>query len=266
MKGILLTWNPNVWSWDNLEEEIKILQKNDYVDQNWDCYNSNVKPGDVFFIMALGGSKKKGLFGFGIVEDFLLDQESLVNKDKITNRIIGKLYILLNPKINEIIELSYLKEHFPEQKWTPQNCGIMIKNEYVNILIESWKEILNKNIAFKEKANSKIFLEGNPQQKLYTYYERDPKARDICLKKKGYTCTVCEINMADKYGDVGNEFIHVHHINFLASIKKEHILDPELDLVPVCPNCHSMLHKEYKNNYLTIEELKKIVKSNSNFA
>jgi len=34
MKGFLLTWNPNVWSWDNLEEEIKILQKNDYVDQN----------------------------------------------------------------------------------------------------------------------------------------------------------------------------------------------------------------------------------------
>ena len=32
------------------------------------------------------------------------------------------------------------------------------------------------------------------------------------------------------------------------------VLDPEKDLVPVCPNCHAMLHRSER--VLTIEELK----------
>ena len=261
MKGFLLTWNPKVWAWDNMDEEINILQKSDYVDTNWDCYNSNVKPGDFFFIIAVGGSKKKGIFGCGIVEDILLDQESLINKENKRNRIIGKLYILVNPNRDRIIELEYLKEHYPEQTWTPQKCGTTIKDEYVGTLVKSWKELINKNATFSEKVNSRIFLEGNPQQKMYTYYERDHKVRDICLKKKGFVCKVCGISMADKYGDIGKEFIHVHHIKFLSSIKKEYETDPENDLEPVCPNCHSMLHRKYKNEYLTIDELRDIVES-----
>ncbi|MCL2130796.1 MAG: HNH endonuclease [Treponema sp.] len=265
MKTYLLTWNPNISPWDNIDNEIIELQEKDYTDNRWDCNNSNVKPGDLYFIIAVGGSKRKGIFCFGIVEDFLLKQESLINKDRITNRIIGKNYILLNPEKDEIIDLNYLNNHFPNQKWTPQNCGIIIKDEYANILLNNWEEHIGKYKLYKNKINNRIYLDGNPQQKLYTYYERDSKARDKCLQIKGYTCAVCEKKMVDIYGDIGKEYIHVHHIKFLSSIKKEHKIIPENDLEPVCPNCHSMLHKKIGNKYLTIPELKKIVKGNSNF-
>jgi len=72
--------------------------------------------------------------------------------------------------------------------------------------------------------------------------------------------------MVDIYGEIGNEYIHIHHIQFLSSIKQEHEINPEKDLEPVCPNCHSMLHKKIGNKYLTIQELKIIIKNNSNFA
>jgi 5-methylcytosine-specific restriction protein A len=35
----------------------------------------------------------------------------------------------------------------------------------------------------------------------------------------------------------------VHHLRPLAEIGAEYVLDPEVDLRPVCPNCHAMLHR-----------------------
>ena len=40
----------------------------------------------------------------------------------------------------------------------------------------------------------------------------------------------------------------------VAEIGQEYEIDPVRDLRPVCPNCHSMLHR--KEKVLTIEELK----------
>lgn len=56
--------------------------------------------------------------------------------------------------------------------------------------------------------------------------------------------------------DLGKGFIHVHHIVPISTRKGEpHKIDPENSLVPVCPNCHAMLHK----GKLCIEELRKIL-------
>lgn len=41
-------------------------------------------------------------------------------------------------------------------------------------------------------------------------------------------------------------------------IKEEVEINPETDLVPVCANCHRMIHRR-KDDVLTIEELKSIV-------
>lgn len=38
-------------------------------------------------------------------------------------------------------------------------------------------------------------------------------------------------------------------------------IDPAKDLVPVCANCHRMLHRK-RDKVLSIEELKEIVKAN----
>ena len=58
------------------------------------------------------------------------------------------------------------------------------------------------------------------------------------------------------YGDIGEGFIHVHHITPLSAQKKRHQID-EANLIPVCPNCHAMLHK----GDLSVEDLKKRIKN-----
>jgi 5-methylcytosine-specific restriction protein A len=88
-------------------------------------------------------------------------------------------------------------------------------------------------------------------------YERNQKARLECVKKKGYRCLVCGCDFETVYGDIGKNFIHVHHLTPISSIGKKYELNVDTDLVPVCPNCHYMLHR--KNPPYTIEELKDVL-------
>jgi 5-methylcytosine-specific restriction protein A len=257
MKAYLLTWNPKYWAWENIDEEINKLQKNEFVETQWDCSSKQPEEGDIFFIIAIGISKQKGIFCSGFVNELLENMPSLIDKKKKTNRIMGNVNLLLNPNKDNILGINYLNEIFPDQTWSPQNCGIIIKEKYTNDLINLWKNIVGEKIDVKEKLKSKEFWEGNSQQKLYTVFERNIDARDECINNYGYSCKVCGINLEDVYGEIGKNFIHVHHITFHSTLRKAHKIDPKNDLTTVCPNCHSMLHRRINGKYLTIEELQK---------
>ncbi|OOE13152.1 HNH endonuclease [Fictibacillus arsenicus] len=98
--------------------------------------------------------------------------------------------------------------------------------------------------------------EGQRKTIKVNMYERNPIARKKCVEHYGIQCQVCETNFEKTYGDVGKDFIHVHHIKPLHEIQQEYIVDPVKDLIPVCPNCHAMLHRKEDGEYLTIEQLK----------
>ena len=40
-------------------------------------------------------------------------------------------------------------------------------------------------------------------------YERDPRARSACLAHYGTRCVVCGLDFAERYGQIGQGFIHV---------------------------------------------------------
>ena len=107
-----------------------------------------------------------------------------------------------------------------------------------------------------ELPKSTEYTEGSIRSITVNAYERDQKARSACLEKFGYCCAVCEMNFLKTYGEMGKNFIHIHHKKPLATIRKEYKLNPSKDLIPVCPNCHAMLHTT--NPPLGINELKAI--------
>jgi hypothetical protein len=99
-------------------------------------------------------------------------------------------------------------------------------------------------IAGHDGASPGAFLEGRGRQMLLTRYERSWEARERCLSEHGHSCKVCDFNFAAAYGaEVGGKYIHVHHIVPLAQAGTRRI-DPVSDLIPVCPNCHAMLHSQ----------------------
>jgi len=104
----------------------------------------------------------------------------------------------------------------------------------------------------------KLF-EGAKRTVIVNAYERNAKARQLCISHWGIKCIVCEFDFEKEYGETGKNFIHVHHIIPIAEIGKIYEIDPIRDLRPVCPNCHSMIHKE--KDTLTIDELKKYYKN-----
>ena len=103
-----------------------------------------------------------------------------------------------------------------------------------------------------------VFVEvGLDQSIVVNAYERDPKARDACIRFHGTKCVVCDIDFESRYGEIGRGFIHVHHKRPLSSLKEQYKVDPEKDLVPVCPNCHAMLHR--RTPPYDVEQLRAII-------
>jgi hypothetical protein len=102
-------------------------------------------------------------------------------------------------------------------------------------------------------------LEGNQISVLVNLYERRQKNRNACIRHYGAWCRVCEFDFAKTFGEIGNGYIHVHHLTPLASLGgKSRKVDPIRDMLPVCPNCHEMLHQRAPEPY-TIDELRKII-------
>lgn len=85
--------------------------------------------------------------------------------------------------------------------------------------------------------------EGAKLQVTVNRYERNSAAREQCLRLKEYKCCVCGFDFEKTYGDIGHGFIHVHHVVPISEIGETYVVDPQNDLVPVCPNCHAMLHQ-----------------------
>jgi 5-methylcytosine-specific restriction protein A len=88
--------------------------------------------------------------------------------------------------------------------------------------------------------------------KIYKY-ERSRYNRALCLKYYGFMCRGCGETLGEKYGPIGSNVIHVHHIVPLSEMGSAYKLNPIKDLVPLCPNCHNIVHR--KSPPLTIREL-----------
>lgn len=100
-----------------------------------------------------------------------------------------------------------------------------------------------------------LYLEGAQKQILCNRYERNPKARARCIAVHGSACKVCGFDFGKAYGAAFTGKIEVHHIKPVSEIGAEYVVDPLRDLIPVCPNCHRMLHSKADGVY-TVEELK----------
>jgi 5-methylcytosine-specific restriction protein A len=116
-------------------------------------------------------------------------------------------------------------------------------------------------VPIEDESSTEGYSEGDVQRVEVNRYERNPLNRKLCLAEKGYNCAVCGFNFEEKYGIIGKDFIHVHHIVPVSEVGPSYIIDPVNDLEPVCPNCHAMLHRKTPP-YLP-DELRRILQDRS---
>jgi len=95
--------------------------------------------------------------------------------------------------------------------------------------------------------------EGAVLFRLVKQYERSRINRAACIEIHGTACRICGFDFGAQFGELGEGFIHVHHIVPVSEMGGNYSLDSGKDLLPVCPNCHAMLHR--RSPALTPDEL-----------
>lgn len=270
MNTFLFVWNPDRWDWTDLEESIDRFEKIGYEEIRWSCGNSkSIIKGDRVFLVRLG-KDPRGIMGSGYAKSsYYIAPHWDGTNGKTANYIDIEFDILINPAKNTLLGNQYFESIDPMgiQQWFPQQSGISIKSEITDLLESIWFDFIRKHKYIKESfisndtatETTRSFFEGKSKDVQQTRYERNPQARKICLSHYGYSCQICGFNFEKHFGDIGKGYIHVHHINPIAEIGKQYKIDPQKDLIPICPNCHAMIHS--KRPIFTIEELKNIRKS-----
>ena len=100
--------------------------------------------------------------------------------------------------------------------------------------------------------------EGGLRLRVHRTYERDPK---LIKKKKSaaraagkLSCEVCSFVFAEAYGELGIDYIEVHHTKPVHQMKEGEKTKLK-DLVLLCSNCHRMAHKG--KPLATVDQLKR---------
>lgn len=86
-------------------------------------------------------------------------------------------------------------------------------------------------------------------------FETNQAVRLEVLKLHGTRCAICGFDYETSYGSLGRGYIKIHEI--ASPEKKEEDLNFLHDFIPICENCHGILHRD-KNKDLDITELQQI--------
>jgi 5-methylcytosine-specific restriction endonuclease McrA len=201
--------------------------------------------------------------GVGSKQEFLnLTKEVLgTNTEEIGCIILDNLIFFDKPVILSKLGVIFNKYTESYKTITDRECNLIINYE------KKWnlEEVIIQDLESEEEEIKYQFNENGLEGKVkYVYskkYERDPGNRGQAILIHGTKCKICGFDFEEVYGDRGKRFIEIHHINPLFNVDKEVVIDPEKDLMPVCANCHRMIHRR-KDSVLSIEQMKQIIESN----
>lgn len=186
-------------------------------------------------------------------EKYWYKKEQYKEDIKEENKNFFARILLLEEIDSDELSLEHLKEW--GEKSHPQGPKTISDK-----LVENIEKCFNKHNAkgyFEDLSSEEKVIEGHKLTVQVNKYERSSVARKNAIQYHGCKCSVCGIDFEDVYGEVGKGFIHIHHKIPLHTIGSDYCVDYKEDLIPVCPNCHAMLHREENGKYLTVEELKK---------
>lgn len=184
-------------------------------------------------------------------------------------RIVNRQYGFFSERICRAIDfVPSTKKDGKPRWWGIHSAGRDIGNgrfewimhpQLVAALEEvGWVQVLAENdVALSAPRDSDGYAEGSRSTGEVTRYERSKRAREACIAIHGCVCQICGFDFEVTYGEFGHGYIQVHHTASLASQGRRQT-NPEVDLIPVCPNCHAMLHR--RTPALLPDELRQILR------
>ena len=112
-----------------------------------------------------------------------------------------------------------------------------------------------QEVPTDDPLNSAVAVEGGRSVILSTRYERNRANRQAAIRIHGTVCQVCGFDFLEHYGEIGRDYIEVHHLRPLSTLDEQVPVDPATDLACLCANCHRMMHRS-RDHVMTVEELR----------
>jgi 5-methylcytosine-specific restriction protein A len=240
MAAIILTWNPSVWPYWDHDGYLDLVRRGETVPTNWSVGRHRTIPqhADAYFYLQ---GKQHGLIAHAAVTSERPYETAHFNDAKRTTNNV-KITLDSMVPISDRIPRAVLQTVVPQVHWLRiQQSGQRVPEEAEASLAALWREYAEPVEPGPDEVPPG-FPEGGVRTVHVNRYERDPQARRACLQRWGTTCTACGIDFGQRYGDIGNGYIHVHHLTPVSQMVPGYRVDPITDLRPLCPNCHAMVH------------------------
>ncbi len=181
----------------------------------------------------------------------------------VVNSLYGKLAHALCDKLGIKPDL---RADFSYRWWSVWSCGYNSPGGFVWEMLPSVAEALERLgwvsaaefVSPDEISPGEVLVEGAVSRVWINAYERNPEARRRCIEAYGRNCSICGFNFGIVYGQVADGYIHVHHLRPVSEMGAEYVIDPVVDLRPVCPNCHAVLHRF--NPPFSIDEVREFMR------
>ena len=262
MNTFILTWNETNWSWPARQFKNALVRtaRGDRVPDQWSvgARKRGIVSGDRAILLRQ--HDRRGVVASGFFTSSIFVDRHWDDSERVTTYARLEWDVVLDP--TDRLSIEVLKAAVPGVAWDRlQGSGVLVPHASALRLEDLWAGHVGEQefASFEEPRRGVAYIEGAVTRVLADRFERSDQARRECLAHWGTACVVCGLQFGERYGSIGEGFIHVHHLRPLSSVGGEHEVDPVGDLRPVCPNCHAMLHA--KDPAYSIESLRRRLRS-----
>lgn len=119
--------------------------------------------------------------------------------------------------------------------------------------------LVTKHEIEEQRNQPQVFNEGYPNEVVVNQLYRDPELTAQAKKKYGLTCCVCGFDFKSLYGELGTDYIQVHHLKPIFAGESRNTV---ADVRCVCANCHVMIHRR-PNDPISIKNLQHVIQLNA---
>jgi 5-methylcytosine-specific restriction protein A len=242
----LLTWNPDRTEVDEAERVEATASGTDWIG-SWSvgARKQGIAPDD--YALLVRQHRDRGIVASGY---FTTDIEEGPHWDGVPGHVARYAEVAFDTWLpaEERLPIETLQRDIPEVAWDRlQGSGVEVNKTVADHLDALWSKHLD-SVGRGPLIPEEIRLdESGPEFGatgiMVNNYERVILARRACIDRWGYRCSVCGFDFEERYGDLGKDYIAVHHLIDLSTLDEDYKLDPINDLRPVCSNCHAMLHR-----------------------
>lgn len=254
----LISANPSVY------DHYSSFMENGYIDWH---QTANYAIGDIVYIYSTAPVKmirfKTVVVAIGMIFDETTDDKKFWKDISKYERAQNDKYcrlIMIEELYNEKLSLPFLLQN--GLSCAPQRAQRISKqlNDYISRILNETADILLENVVDE-------FGEGRQQTKQHIVRERNPmlvrEAKQKFKREHGgkLYCEICGFDFSVVYGDIGEDYIEIHHIKPISKMKEGERTNLN-DVAVICSNCHRIIHR--KKPWLTIEQVKKCLETTKN--